>query len=132
AAPTRRALRAFARELAGRRTALVLGAGGAKGFAHVGALRAFERHGVEFDAVAGTSIGAIVGALIAMGWTASSVEALFMGVAGNPWKMLFDLRVPTEAFFRSKKKSELIAQYCNGVSIERMPLPFFAVAGDLT
>ncbi len=132
AAPAaRRVLRALARELADRRTALVLGAGGAKGFAHVGALRAFERHGLEFDAVAGTSIGAIVGALVAMGWTAASVEALFMGVASNPWKTLFDLRMPTEAFFRSKKKSELIAQYCGGISIERMNLPFFAVAGDL-
>jgi NTE family protein len=132
AAATPRALRALARELAGRRTALVLGAGGAKGFAHVGALRVFERHGIEFDGVAGTSIGAIVGALVAMGWSASDVEALFMGVASNPWKTLFDLRVPTEAFFRSKKKTELIAQYCAGMRIEDLPLPFFAVAGDLT
>jgi NTE family protein len=133
AAPAaRRALRAVARELAGRRTALVLGAGGAKGFAHIGALRAFERHGVEFDAVAGASIGAIVGALVAMGWSASSVETLFMGVANNPWKTLFDLRVPTEAFFRSKKKSELIAEYCAGLRVEDLALPFFAVAGDLT
>jgi NTE family protein len=131
-APARRVLRAVARELADRRTALVLGAGGAKGFAHVGALRVFERHGIEFDAVAGTSIGAIVGALVAMGWSAETVEALFMGVASNPWKTLFDLRVPTEAFFRSKKKSELIAEYCAGMQIERMNLPFFAVAGDLT
>lgn len=132
AAPARRALRAVAREIAGRRTALVLGAGGAKGFAHVGALRVFERAGIEFDAVAGASIGAIVGALVAMGWSASSVEALFLNVASNPWKTLFDLRVPTEAFFRSKKKSELIAQYCAGIAIEEMPLPFFAIAGDLT
>ena len=132
AAPARRALRAVAREIAGRRTALVLCAGGAKGFAHVGALRVFERAGIEFDAVAGTSIGAIVGALVAMGWSASSVEALFVNVASNPWKTLFDLRVPTEAFFRSKKKSELIGQYCAGIAIEEMPLPFFAIAGDLT
>ena len=133
AAPAaRRVLRAVAREIADRRTALVLGAGGAKGFAHIGALRAFERHGVEFDAVAGTSIGAIVGALIAMGWSAKTVEELFMGVASNPWKTLFDLRVPTEAFFRSKKKSELIAQYCAGIRIDEIGLPFFAVAGDLT
>lgn len=132
AAPARRALRAVAREIAGRRTALVLGAGGAKGFAHIGALRVFERAGIEFDAVAGTSIGAIVGALVAMGWSASSVEALFVNVASNPWKTLFDLRVPTEAFFRSKKKSELIGQYCAGIAIEAMPLPFFAIAGDLT
>jgi NTE family protein len=67
-----------------------------------------------------------------MGWSASNLEALFMGVASNPWKTLFDLRVPTEAFFRSKKKSELIAQYCGGLRIEDLPLPFFAVAGDLT
>lgn len=132
AAPARRALRAVAREIVGRRTALVLGAGGAKGFAHVGALRVFERAGIEFDAIAGTSIGAIVGALVAMGWSASSVEGLFVNVASNPWRTLFDLRVPTEAFFRSKKKSELIAQYCAGVAIEEMHLPFFAVAGDLT
>ncbi len=133
AGPTaRRALRAVARELAGRRTALVLGAGGAKGFAHVGALRVFEREGVEFDAVAGTSIGAIVGALVAMGWSAAMVEGLFMGVASNPWKTLFDLRVPTEAFFRSKKKSELITHYCGGIRIDQMAMPFFAVAGDLT
>jgi NTE family protein len=131
ASAARRVLRAVARELAGQRTALVLGAGGAKGFAHVGALKAFERHGVEFDAVAGTSIGAIVGALVAMGWSAATIEALFMGVANNPWKTLFDLRVPTEAFFRSKKKSELIAQYCSGIDIDQMGLPFFAVAGDL-
>lgn len=132
AVPARRALRAVAREIAGRRTALVLGAGGAKGFAHVGALRVFERAGIEFDAVAGASIGAIVGALVAMGWSANSVEALFVNVASNPWKTLFDLRVPTEAFFRSKKKSELIGQYCAGIAIEEMPLPFFAIAGDLT
>jgi NTE family protein len=128
----RRVLRAVARELADRRTALVLGAGGAKGFAHIGALRAFERHGIEFDAIAGTSIGAIIGALIAMGWSAQTVDALFMGVASNPWKTLFDPRVPTEAFFRSRKKSELIARYCAGTRIDDMGLPFFAVAGDLT
>jgi len=41
-------------------TAAALGSGGAKGFAHIGALKAFEEHGVKFDVVAGTSIGSIV------------------------------------------------------------------------
>ena len=127
----RRALRAVAREISGRQTALVLGAGGAKGFAHLGALRVFERHGIEFDAVAGSSIGAIVGALVAIGWPVANLEALFMGIAANPWKVLLDPRVPTEALFRSRKKTELIAQSCGDLRIEDLSLPFFAVAGDL-
>ena len=43
---------------------LALGSGGAKGFAHLGALKAFEENGITFDMVAGTSIGSIVGAFI--------------------------------------------------------------------
>jgi NTE family protein len=133
AAPeARRALRVLARQLAGCQTALVLGAGGAKGFAHLGALRAFERHGIEFDAVAGTSIGAIIGALVAMRWTVGDLESMFMGVAANPWQKLLDPRLPTEAFFRSKKKRELIGLHCGDRQIEGLPMPFFAVAGDLT
>ena len=53
---------------------LALGSGGAKGFAHLGALRAFEENGIEFDIVAGTSIGSIVGAFYANGY--SSVDIL--------------------------------------------------------
>jgi hypothetical protein len=114
-APARRVLRALARELADRRTALVLGAGGAKGFAHVGALRAFERNGVEFDAVAGTSIGR--SSARSSRWVdGRDVEALFMGSRTIRGRRSSTCGCPTEAFFRSKKKSELIAQYCNGIA----------------
>jgi NTE family protein len=128
----RRALRALAREIGGRQRALVLGAGGAKGFAHIGALRAFERHGIEFDAVAGASIGAIIGAFTAMGHAAATIEAVLLGIAARPWRTLLDLRLPTEAFFRSRKKRELIESHCGGIRIEELALPFFAVAGDLS
>jgi NTE family protein len=47
--------------------------GGAKGYAHIGALRAAERHGVKFDAVAGTSAGAIVAAFVAAGFTSDEL-----------------------------------------------------------
>ena len=46
------------------RLGIALGSGGAKGMAHLGALKAFEEEGISFDVVAGTSIGAIAGALI--------------------------------------------------------------------
>src|SRR4029453_4549277 len=59
------AVGALARNLAGLEVGVALGAGSLRGYAHVGALRAFERHGIPVDYLAGTSIGAIVAALYA-------------------------------------------------------------------
>src|SRR6266540_2288917 len=58
------------------RTALVLSGGGAKGFAHVGVLRALDSLGVRPDLVVGTSIGAIVGALYASGLSGREIDSL--------------------------------------------------------
>lgn len=56
---------------------LVLGGGGAKGAAHVGALKAIEKAGIPIDYIAGTSIGAIVGGLYACGYSADDIDSLF-------------------------------------------------------
>lgn len=56
---------------------LVLGGGGAKGAAHVGALKVIEEAGIHVDYIAGTSIGAIVGGLYATGYTSDELEQLF-------------------------------------------------------
>lgn len=56
--------------------ALALGSGGAKGMAHVGALQALEECGVHFSAVAGTSIGSIVGAFYAKGYSPRDISEL--------------------------------------------------------
>jgi NTE family protein len=55
---------------------LALGSGGAKGFAEIGALRAFEENGIEFDIIAGTSIGSIVGAFYANGYSSNDMFEL--------------------------------------------------------
>ena len=52
---------------------IAFGGGGARGFAHIGALKAFEEAGIEFDAVAGTSVGSIIGAFYAAGYTTSQM-----------------------------------------------------------
>jgi NTE family protein len=59
---------------------LALGGGGARGIAHLGVLRVLEREGFRIRAVAGTSIGSLVGALYASGKTAGELEALFTAV----------------------------------------------------
>lgn len=65
---------------------LVLSGGGARGFAHVGVLRAFEEAGVRFDCVAGTSMGAVVGALHASGYTSKHIEAVLRSL---DWPRVF-------------------------------------------
>lgn len=63
------------RHLSRTKLGLALGAGGAKGYAHVGTLHVLERAGYTVDCVAGASVGAIVGALVAIGFDAAEVEA---------------------------------------------------------
>lgn len=58
---------------------LVLSGGGAKGFAHIGVLKALEENGVRVDYIAGTSMGAIVGGLYASGYTAKELDSIIVG-----------------------------------------------------
>ena len=62
-----------ARFIAGRAVGVVLGAGGARGFAHVGVLRALQEAGIPIDMVGGTSMGAAMSAQHAMGWSAERI-----------------------------------------------------------
>lgn len=57
---------------------LVLSGGGAKGMAHIGALKVIEETGVEIDYIGGTSMGAIIGALYASGYSATELDSIFM------------------------------------------------------
>jgi predicted acylesterase/phospholipase RssA len=62
------------------RTVLVLGGGGMRGMAHVGVLRAIRTLGIEIDAIVGTSIGALVGAMYAGGYPLEKIESLVTAV----------------------------------------------------
>ena len=61
--------------------ALALSGGGPRGFAHLGVLLAMEEDGLEFDAIAGTSMGAIVGGFLAAGYSPHEIETIFSGRA---------------------------------------------------
>ena len=68
------------------RVGLALGGGSARGLAHVGVLEWLEEHRIPVDAIAGTSIGALVGAAYATGRPAAEVVTL---VGGSDWDRLF-------------------------------------------
>ena len=65
------------------RIGLVLSGGGAKGMAHIGALKVIEEAGIKIDFIGGTSMGAIVGGLYASGYTASDLDSLFRNTDFN-------------------------------------------------
>src|SRR3546814_11360517 len=66
------------------KTGLVLSGGAARGLAHVGVLKALEAQGVRLDAIAATSMGAVVGGLYAAGHSVAAPERLALPLAGTP------------------------------------------------
>ena len=72
-----------------KRVAVVLSGGGAKGTAHIGALKVLERAGIPIDIVTGTSMGSLVGGLYAIGYNAEALDSL---VRGLDWTYLISDR----------------------------------------
>ena len=120
-----------ARFIAGRAVGLVLAGGGARGFAHIGIIKALKEAGVPFDQLGGTSMGAIIAAGIAREWSLEEMRdrmrAVF--VDDNP---LSDWTLPLIALVKGKKVSNRLREHFDEVCIEELPLPFFAVSSDLT
>ena len=121
----------LARFISGRAVGLVLAGGGARGFAHIGIVKALMEAGVPFDNLGGTSMGAIVAAGLALewGWEELRERVREAFVTQNP---LSDYTVPLIALFRGKKVSNLLREHFGEVQIEEMPKPFFCVSSDLT
>ena len=124
-------LKRLARFVAGSAVNIVLAGGGARGFAHIGVLKALHEAGVPFDYVGGTSMGGIVAAGVAMEW---SIEELTERVrdAFVVNKPLSDFTLPLIALFRGARVSALLQKHFGGVRIEDLPKPYFCVSSDLT
>lgn len=85
------------------RVALVLSGGGARGFAHVGVLKALEAARVPVDMVVGTSMGAIIGGLYATGLSADELERELLAVE---WNALFNTREPRQLLSQRRKEED--------------------------
>ena len=121
----------LARFIAGRAVGLVLAGGGARGFAHIGIIKALTEAGVPFDQLGGTSMGALIAAGLALEWDVQELtERMRAGfVATNP---LDDFTLPLIALVRGKKASTMLRKSFGEASIEELPKPFFCVSSDLT
>jgi len=120
-----------ARLLTGRGVGLVLSGGGARGFAHIGVMRALREAGISVDAIGATSIGAIVGAGFAAGWDHAEVIERMRRcfVSTNP---LSDYTLPLIALYAGRKVSRLMRAEFGDIGIEDLRLPFYCVSANLT
>lgn len=121
----------LARFISGRAVGLVLAGGGARGFAHIGVIKALMESNVPFDHLGGTSMGGIIAAGIALEWNLDELMERMRDVfvKSNP---LSDYTIPLIALVRGKKVSSLLREHFGDVRIEEMPRPFFCVSSDLT
>ena len=124
-------LKRLARFIGGSAVNIVLAGGGARGFAHIGVLKALSEAGVPFDYLSGTSMGGIIAAGFAMEWSIEEVtERVRDAFVVN--KPLSDFTLPLIALFRGARVSALLQKHFGDVRIEDMPKPYFCVSSDLT
>lgn len=112
------------------RIGLALSSGSARGWAHVGVIRALREAGIEPDIVAGSSIGALIGAA----YLCDQLDALEQWVCKLTWWNILrfmDVQLRKGGFIEGQKLMDYLARYVSDRRIEDLPKPFTAVATDL-
>ena len=109
---------------------LALGSGSARGLAHLGVIRAIEDAGIEVGFIAGTSMGALIGAIHAAG-KLDELEAAFLAFDWKKTASFFDVVLPKSGLLDGARVSELVRAHIRADSIEALTIPFAAVATDI-
>lgn len=119
------------RLLTRRGVGLVLSGGGARGFAHLGVVQALREARVPIDFVGGASIGSIIGAGVAMGWSDAEMRMRYRRsfVDSNP---VNDYTFPLVALTRGRKVSRLLEREFGSMPLEDLRVPFFCISANLT
>ncbi|WP_445665427.1 patatin-like phospholipase family protein [Fodinibius sp. AD559] len=108
---------------------LALGGGATLGAAHVGVLRALEESEIEVDCIAGTSIGAMVGALYAFGMSVDDIEKIALEL---DWPDISGLALSKRGLLTNGAMGELLDKYLGDVQFDKADIPFSAVATDIS
>ncbi len=114
-----------------KKLGFALGAGGSRGVAHIGFLKAMEENGIKPDCIAGTSMGSVVGACYALGM---SPDQMIEEIEKLKFSEIFDLSINpirNGALLRAKKMRKKLEKYLKGHTFNDLQIPFCAVATDL-
>ena len=106
---------------------VAFGGGGAKGMAHIGVIKAFEEYGLDFEYVAGTSVGSIMGAAYASGMKSNEILKIAKSMKTS------DIRTSKVFFVPSKTEGieSMMRNNFGDINIENLKKPFSAVAVDI-
>ncbi|MCP3917793.1 MAG: hypothetical protein GY711_19790 [bacterium] len=112
------------------RTVLVLGGGGMRGMAHIGVLRALEKLGIQYDAIVGTSIGSLVGAMAAGGYALADVEAIIKDVQKQDYFRLNVIKLllkgtAAPSMYQGRTFRESLARILPKIELGETKVPFF-------
>ena len=113
-----------------KRVALVLSSGGARGFAHIGAIEELQERGYEIASVAGTSMGALIGGMFAAGKLEQVKERAF-ALDRKRMFALADISMGPDHLVKGEKVMGILREIMPDIPIETLPVPFCAVATDL-
>lgn len=117
----------IARYLCGRSLAVVLSGGGAKGFAHIGVLRAVQEAGITIDRIGGTSMGALIGAQYAMGFTLEEIQAQTVRMC----RASIDFTIPIVAITSGRRLPRQLRRIFGERRSEDLAIPYFSLCASL-
>jgi NTE family protein len=110
---------------------LALGGGYARGLAHIGVLEVLEREGIPIDMIAGTSIGALVGALYARTQNAAQLKRQATQLDSVGVTSLVDFTLPKSGFISGKRVTNLLRKLIGDVQFKDLNLPLACIATDI-
>lgn len=105
--------------------AVVLGAGASRGFAHIGVLKVLEMNKVPIHMIVGTSAGSFVGSLYAYGYNAFQLQKVALSIEKGD---IADITIPDNGFIKGDKLEEYVNAMVKNSPIEKLRIPFYAVA----
>lgn len=108
--------------------AVVLGAGASRGFAHIGVLKVLEANKIPITLIVGTSAGSFVGSLYAYGFNAFQLQKLSLSLEKSD---IVDLSIPDNGFIKGEKLEDYINAILKNTPIEKLQIPFYAVATSI-
>lgn len=119
------------RQVTGSAAGVVFGGGGARGFAHLGLIRAMQSQGIPIDLTGGTSIGALVSALVAQARSLDEIREVLieMFITNN---YLNDYSLSRVSLIKGKKFRGRLNELFGEQRIEDLPIPFYCVSTNLT
>jgi NTE family protein/lysophospholipid hydrolase len=118
------------RRLTGRAIGVVMSGGGARGYAHLGVIRALEEAQIPVDYIGGTSMGALTAGFYAVGYRYRDLPEMLAAFGSR--RKLLDLTLPLTSLFATRKVTRLLQSVLRDVDIEDLWQPYFCVSSNLT